>query len=146
MPGELVGTSGLKHTFDLVVKGGESESPVKFVIDIAFDPAEVGEAPLLSLFAKSIDVEGVKPILVAIPKLSKKAKETAKVYNVEVVEGTDIKDIKARLNLVLGGWKLKSKHAKSVVKPSTELNRLEKVLASLKHFSKHHHQEVAGGT
>lgn len=87
---KIRGTSGAEHEIDLyaVKKSGIFEH--KIVVGISSSEKEVGQEEVLKLFAKAYDVGAKDIILIAIPKLSKDAKDFANYYHMRAFEAEDL--------------------------------------------------------
>ncbi len=86
MPGQVAGRSGALHRFDAVASKGSSDL---VVLDVIASEHEVDETPIASLYAKVFDVSPTQTILVAIPRLSEKAKKLASLYRITAIEARD---------------------------------------------------------
>jgi len=86
MPGQIAGRSGALHRFDAIATKGSLEL---VVLDVVASEREIEETPIASLYAKVFDVSPTQTILVAIPKLSQKAKKLAALYRISVIEAND---------------------------------------------------------
>ena len=87
---KIRGTSGAEHEIDLyaVKKSGIFEH--KIVVGISSSEKEVGQEEVLKLFAKAYDVGAKDIILIAIPKLSKDARDFANYYHMRTFEAEDL--------------------------------------------------------
>lgn len=101
-PFAAIGKSGVKHTFTLGTKEGNS---TRVVCDMVSGSAPVDETKVLSLFIKVYDVGAAHALLCAIPSLSDDAKKLAVIYNMTVIEAADrdsavkqVADAIARIN------------------------------------------------
>jgi predicted RNA-binding Zn-ribbon protein involved in translation (DUF1610 family) len=83
MPGQIAGRSGALHRFDAVATKGSSEV---VVLDVIASDKEINEVPVASMYAKIFDVTPSQSILVAIPRLSEKAKKLAGLYRISIIE------------------------------------------------------------
>ncbi len=91
----IEGLSGSKHTFDIVAYKHEGGKQRKIVIDLYESTSEVDGSLVISVFAKVLDTNPDMAIFVAIPSLSEVGRNLAKQYNIEVVEGSNVKEIAA---------------------------------------------------
>lgn len=83
MPGQIAGRSGALHRFDAIATKGSSEV---VVLDVIASDKEIDETPIASLYAKVFDVTPSQSILVAIPRLSEKARKLAALYRISIIE------------------------------------------------------------
>jgi len=92
-PSFLKGKSGANHMFDIVARKGDTAKKVT-VIDLATStqPA-VSEQPVIALFAKIFDVSPGNAYLIAIPRMTENAKKMAELYNIQVVEARNEKEL-----------------------------------------------------
>ena len=73
LPGTVTGSSGMIHNFTLsAAKNGKS-----LVLDVVESDEEVEEKEMFAFYAKLTDVKSSKGVLIAIPGLSKRAKDFA---------------------------------------------------------------------
>ncbi|MEM2419412.1 MAG: hypothetical protein QXL38_00305 [Candidatus Bathyarchaeia archaeon] len=92
-PAFIKGKSGANHMFDIAAyKEGKKEKVTVLDVAIATENA-VLEQPVIALFAKTYDVSPDHTFLVAIPKLSDNAKKMAELYNINVIEARDAKEV-----------------------------------------------------
>jgi hypothetical protein len=92
-PSFLKGKSGANHMFDIVARKGDTAKKVT-VIDLATstEPA-VSEQPVIALFAKIFDVSPGNAYLIAIPRMTENAKKMAELYNIQIVEARNEKEL-----------------------------------------------------
>jgi len=98
--GTVPGTSGTSHKFDIV---GMKEGASRLVIDVVESETEVGEHPVIMMFAKIYDIGESQAILIALPSLSKPASQLAVQYKITVIEAKDAEEAVARLKETLTG-------------------------------------------
>ncbi|MEM2676879.1 MAG: hypothetical protein QXJ77_03120 [Candidatus Bathyarchaeia archaeon] len=92
-PAFIKGKSGANHMFDIAAyKEGKKGKVTVLDVAIATENA-VLEQPVIALFAKTYDVSPDHTFLVAIPKLSDNAKKMAELYNINVIEARDAKEV-----------------------------------------------------
>ncbi len=92
-PGFLKGKSGASHMFDITASPTGVKQSVT-VIDLATSTDEVpSEQPVIAMFAKVYDVSPEKACLVAIPRMSENGKKLAALYNIQLVEAKDPKEV-----------------------------------------------------
>jgi hypothetical protein len=92
-PAFLKGKSGANHMFDIVAHDGETGKKVT-VIDLATSAeGEVSEQPVIALFAKIFDVSPDKAYLIAIPKMNENGKKMAELYNIQIIEAKNQKEV-----------------------------------------------------
>jgi len=91
-PGELVGESGVKHSFDVVARGLRDDPPI-IVIDVALTDGLVEEAKVKEMFAKVYDVTPYKAVLIAVPGLGEEAKKLANRYGIDAIEARELKSL-----------------------------------------------------
>jgi hypothetical protein len=92
-PAFLKGRSGANHMFDIVAHDGETGKKVT-VIDLATSAeGEVSEQPVIALFAKIFDVSPDKAYLIAIPKMNENGKKMAELYNIQIIEAKNQKEV-----------------------------------------------------
>jgi hypothetical protein len=92
-PAFIKGKSGAKHFFDIVAcKTETTQKPV--VIDLATSAEDiVSEQPVIALFAKVFDVSPDKAYLIAVPKLNENGKKIAELYNIQIIEAKNQKEV-----------------------------------------------------
>ena len=94
IPGRVIGKSNVKHRVDILAekysKGGFLAD--RIFIDFYISERETSADPILSLFAKGMDTEISRLLLIVVPKLSKNASLFAKMYNIEVYEGSTLEE------------------------------------------------------
>ena len=83
MPGQIAGRSGALHRFDAVATKGASEV---VVLDVIASEKQIDEVAVASMYAKIFDVTPTQSILVALPKLTEKAKRLAGLYRISTIE------------------------------------------------------------
>jgi len=92
-PGFLKGKSGASHMFDITA----SPTGVKrnlTVIDLATSTDDIpSEQPVIAMFAKIYDVSPDKACLIAIPRMSENGKKLAALYNIQLVEAKEPKEV-----------------------------------------------------
>lgn len=92
-PAFLKGKSGANHMFDIVVYEASVKGKVT-VIDVATSAENsVSEQPVIALFAKIFDVSPENAYLVAIPKISENGKKMAELYNIQIIEAKNQKEV-----------------------------------------------------
>ena len=87
------GSSGIKHTFDLTINT-ESED---IKIDIAYSKDAVDGKDVLASYAKLIDTNTKRYLLIAWPKLSSEAKNLATHYKINTIEASTIEELEEKL-------------------------------------------------
>jgi predicted RNA-binding Zn-ribbon protein involved in translation (DUF1610 family) len=93
------GSSGIKHTFDLTINT-ESED---IKIDIAYSKDAVDGKDVLASYAKLIDTNTKRYLLIAWPKLSGEAKNLATHYKMNVIEASTFEELERSFTSFLGG-------------------------------------------
>jgi hypothetical protein len=92
-PSFLKGKSGANHMFDVVARKGDTARKVT-VIDLATSTGSaVSEQPVIGLFAKIFDVSPSNAYLIAVPRMTENAKKMAELYNIQVIEATNEKEV-----------------------------------------------------
>jgi len=92
-PSFLKGKSGANHMFDVVARIGDGAKKVT-VIDLATSTEPVvSEQPVIALFAKIFDVSPDHAYLIAVPKMSENAKKMAELYNIQIIEAINEKEM-----------------------------------------------------
>lgn len=92
-PAFLKGKSGANHMFDIVVYEASAKGKVT-VIDVATSAENsVSEQPVIALFAKIFDVSPENAYLIAIPKISENGKKMAELYNIQIIEAKNQKEV-----------------------------------------------------
>lgn len=92
-PAFLKGKSGANHIFDIAAFKGEMVRKVT-VIDLATSTqGAVPEQPIIALFAKVYDVSPDHAYLIAIPELSENGKKMAELYNIQIIEAKNQKEV-----------------------------------------------------
>ncbi|HYY91028.1 MAG TPA: hypothetical protein VE955_03495 [Candidatus Dormibacteraeota bacterium] len=94
MPAQIAGRSGGLHRFDAVATKDSSEV---VVIDVIASEKEIDEVPVASLYAKVFDVAPSQAILVAIPRLTERAKKLASLYRISVIEADNSQQAAERI-------------------------------------------------
>jgi len=90
----LRGKSGLVHSFSLLASTkNDGVSEPYIIVQIFVDERPVMEDPVLSLFAKSLDV-GIKDVVLGvIPKLTPSARKLAEFYGFSIAEASNPKEL-----------------------------------------------------
>jgi hypothetical protein len=92
-PSFLKGKSGANHMFDIVARKGDTAKKVT-VIDLAMSTeTAVSEQPVIALFAKIFDVSPGNAYLIAIPRMTENARKMAELYNIQIVEARNEKEL-----------------------------------------------------
>ena len=92
-PSSIVGKSGISHVFTAVIRGNtEKNKDKEVIIDLNIGVHEVGEDAITRFYAKSVDIGSPSVYLVAIPKLSDRAKKIAETLNIKYVEGSTVEE------------------------------------------------------
>lgn len=99
-PSVRVGVSGVEHTFDIQVQSDIAQGSV--LVDIASSPSRVDEVAVLGCFAKSLDVNPAKMVLIAHPAMSGPARNLANDYRILVIEARSPEEASQRLLSALG--------------------------------------------
>lgn len=94
MPGQIAGRSGALHRFDAVATKGTSEV---VVVDVIASDKDIDEVPIASMYAKVFDVTPSQSFLIAIPKLTDKAKRLASLYRISTIEADNSQEAADRL-------------------------------------------------
>ena len=103
------GSSGIKHTFDLTINT-ESED---IKIDIAYSKDAVDGKDVLASYAKLIDTNTKRYLLIAWPKLSSEAKNLATHYKMNVIEASTFEELERSFTSFLGGLRGNSSSSSS---------------------------------
>jgi transcription elongation factor Elf1 len=91
-PAFVKGKSGANHRFDIVASKGTAGKLM--VIDLASSvEGEVSEQPVIALFAKIFDVSPEKAYLIAVPKINENGKKMAELYNIQIIEARNQKEV-----------------------------------------------------
>ena len=94
-PGMLGGKSGAVHTFDIVAsKGGKNTV-------LSMHSAGDANQALVALFAKSLDINPERAILISLGGLNVEAKRLAQLYGIETLEGKDAEEVIGNLHRFL---------------------------------------------
>jgi len=97
-PGKVQGRSGVSHQTDLLAVKGEEG----LLIDVVRSEPEVGEQPVITMFAKMYDLNPPSRVtLVALPRLSDRARQLAALYQINVIEGRDAEEVIAKIKETL---------------------------------------------
>ena len=92
-PAFLRGKSGANHVFDIAAFEGTGTRKVT-VIDLATSTENtVPEQPIIALFAKVYDVSPDKSYLIAIPALSENGRKMGELYNIQIIEAKNQKEV-----------------------------------------------------
>jgi len=92
-PSSIVGKSGISHVFTAIIRGNTDRNKDKeIIIDLNMGVSEVGEDAITRFYAKSVDIGSKSVYLVAIPKLSDRAKKIAETLNIRYVEGSTVEE------------------------------------------------------
>ncbi len=91
-PSRIRGVSGTMLDFTVVLWDPRDRTIPMAAIDIVEGDGEIGEDKILQFFGKSFDANARHWILIAIPKLSDRAREMAKGYGIIVKEVKDPAD------------------------------------------------------
>jgi transcription elongation factor Elf1 len=91
-PAFLKGKSGANHKFDIVAYKKTAEKLM--VIDFASSvEGEISEQPVIALFAKIFDVSPEKAYLIAVPKINENGRKMAELYNIQIIEARNQKEV-----------------------------------------------------
>jgi predicted RNA-binding Zn-ribbon protein involved in translation (DUF1610 family) len=96
-----VGSSGIPHTFDLTLKCADGDVKV----DVAYSKDFVEGKDVLASYAKLLDTNTQRFLLVAWPKLSSEAKNLATHYKMDVIEASTFEELERAFTAFLGGLK-----------------------------------------
>lgn len=99
-PGTIVGESEVDHSFDIVAYSVGPDEGV-LVVELAVSSEPVGEAKVVSMFAKVYDTSPLKSVLVAFPGLTKNARRLAEQYGIDLVETCDVGSMWKELRKVI---------------------------------------------
>jgi len=100
-PGFLKGKSGASHMFDITASRQGVSRDIT-VIDLAnATEGAVSEQSVIGMFAKVYDVSPNKACLIAIPKMNEDGRKLAALYNIELIEAKDQKEILNRLKVTI---------------------------------------------
>lgn len=92
-PAFLKGKSGANHAFDIVACEKDDGKKLT-VIDLATSAEPtVTEQPVIALFAKVFDVSPHNAYLIAIPRMNDNGKKMAELYNIQIIEARNQKDV-----------------------------------------------------
>lgn len=84
-PPNIEGRSKVRHTFDMIgIKNGTS-----VVADMNVNKKGVSSEPVLTFYAKMLDVSPTEKFFIAVPRLTDDARNLATMYGIEVVEARD---------------------------------------------------------
>ncbi len=97
-PRELVGESGIKHRFDIVVKKGSE----RIVLDVVSSKGWIDEYAVLRYFVKAYDVNPAKMILIAHPRLTDGARRLASLYRIETLEAGRFGEVLTKVLRIVG--------------------------------------------
>ena len=90
----LRGKSNVVYSFPLLISAKNNGFTEPYIIvQILIEERPIGEDPILSLYAKALDVNVKNVVLGVIPKLSSSAKKLARHYGFHVVEASDPKNL-----------------------------------------------------
>lgn len=98
MPGILTGKSGIQHTFGMI---GVSKGGSTVAIDLAISKTKINEAPILAMYAKVMDTNPTKSVIICVPSLQDNAKKVAGIYGINVIEGNTVEDATKFLRKIL---------------------------------------------
>jgi len=92
-PGFMEGRSGVKHMFDIIAYNNGTK-PEKIAINTSTSPdgKPVPEHVIIDMFAKAIDSNVEKAILIAIPKMSENGRKLANHYKICLIEAKTPKE------------------------------------------------------
>ncbi|MGQ9623974.1 MAG: TackOD1 domain-containing metal-binding protein [Candidatus Bathycorpusculaceae bacterium] len=91
-PAFVKGKSGANHRFDIAASKGTAGKLM--VIDLSSSvEGEVSEQPVIALFAKIFDVSPDKAYLIAVPKINENGKKMAELYNIQIIEARNQKEV-----------------------------------------------------
>ena len=99
-PGTLVGESEVEHSYDIIAFSGGSDEGV-LVMDFAVSDRSIGEAKVVSMFAKVYDTNPLKSVFVAFPGLTQDARKLADQYKIDLVETSSVSDVWKELRKVI---------------------------------------------
>lgn len=88
-PGTLKGRSGTEHLFDIVAIRDDRYT----VFALAVGSSECNQDFVLNFFARFYDVSAERAVLMAVPRLSRDAKNLAEIYGIDCFEGSSIEEI-----------------------------------------------------
>ncbi len=93
-PAFLRGKSGANHMFDIAAYKGDVKRKVT-VIDLATSRENaVPEQRVIALFAKMFDVSPDQAYLIAMPKMNENGRKMAELYNINLVEAKNQKEVR----------------------------------------------------
>ena len=93
-PKEVLGRSGIIHTFSMSVKEGRGP---EHLIDVVQREDAVSDKDALLVVAKKMDTHAPHITLVAMPRASEKAKALARGFNINVVEASDVEEAASKI-------------------------------------------------
>lgn len=94
MKGTLPGSSGVEHSFDLLVKSQEKTVIADVIIGVQ---GHEGVNAVLAMYAKVLDTGPNPAILIAVPTASEDMKKAASSYGMTIIEGQDHESIIEKL-------------------------------------------------
>ena len=102
MPGNLIGSSGATHKFDLIAsKSNKINTMETVVIDAVTSQNELDETPVAAMFAKTFDVKPKEAILIIIPRLKEAGKKLAQLYKIKTIEASRIEEAAEKMEAYL---------------------------------------------
>lgn len=102
MPGNLTGSSGAAHKFDLIASKSEDINAAEtIVVDAVMSQNELDETPVAAMFAKIFDVKPKDAILIAIPRLKESGKKLAQLYKIKTIEADEIEEAAEKIEAYL---------------------------------------------
>lgn len=99
-PGTLIGESKVEHSYDIIAFGEASNEGV-LAMDFAVSNGLIGEAKIVSMFAKIYDTNPLRSVFLAFPGLTRTAKRLADQYRIELVETSSVTDMWKELRKVI---------------------------------------------
>jgi len=100
IPAKVDGASGITHIFSgSLLSKGMLRKEVLF--DIEYDAEAVGPDAVMRFFAKTADVKSDLFVLTGIPKFTLDAKELARAYKINILEGDKIESVLANLKEIV---------------------------------------------
>ncbi len=94
VPALIRGKSGNEYLFPLAASAPpEADSGTRIVVDLLVSDKPVGEEQITELVNKALDAELRGLVVLAVPGLSRQAREKAELYGIPVIENARIEDV-----------------------------------------------------
>ena len=88
----------MEHAFDISTRKGNSE----IVLDMVSGATDVGPETIVDFSAKILDAKPARSILIAMPRPNAEAGKLRRMYNIEMVVESEVREVLEKLTNLLG--------------------------------------------